>query len=83
LQLVYSCYLIKHGYDYMMWDTGHALDAGPPAPKVSDVDLLAQLNVKPEQVKFVGISHFHFDHTGQANSFPNATLLIDRATGTC
>ena len=76
LQFVYSCYLIKHGDDYMMWDTGQALDAGPAAPKVSDVDLLAQLKVSPDQVKFVGISHFHADHIGQANSFPKATLLI-------
>jgi N-acyl homoserine lactone hydrolase len=76
LQFVYSCYLIKHGNDYMMWDTGQALDAGATAPKVSDVDMLAQLNVKPEQVKFVGISHFHADHIGQANAFPKATLLI-------
>jgi glyoxylase-like metal-dependent hydrolase (beta-lactamase superfamily II) len=76
LQFVYSCYLIKHGSDYMMWDTGQALDAGAVAPKVSDVDMLAQLKVTPEQVKFVGISHFHADHTGQANSFPKATLLI-------
>jgi glyoxylase-like metal-dependent hydrolase (beta-lactamase superfamily II) len=76
LQFVYSCYLIKHGDDYMMWDTGQALDAGAVAPKVSDVDLLAQLKVKPDQVKYVAISHFHADHIGQANSFPKATLLI-------
>ena len=23
IQLVFSCYLIKHGDDYMLWDTGH------------------------------------------------------------
>jgi N-acyl homoserine lactone hydrolase len=76
LQFVYSCYLIKHGNDYMMWDTGQALTAGPVAPKVSAVDLLAQLKVTPDQIKYVGISHFHADHIGQANSFPKSTLLI-------
>ena len=25
LQFVYSCYLIKHGDDYLLWDTGHAM----------------------------------------------------------
>src|SRR5947209_2743274 len=25
LQFVYSCYLIKHGEDYLLWDTGHAM----------------------------------------------------------
>jgi N-acyl homoserine lactone hydrolase len=34
------------------------------------------MKVKPEQVKFVGISHFHADHTGQLDTVPNATLLI-------
>jgi len=45
---------------------------------VSVVDQLAQLNVKPEQIKYVGISHFHADHTGQVGSFPKATLLIGK-----
>jgi glyoxylase-like metal-dependent hydrolase (beta-lactamase superfamily II) len=34
--------------------------------------------VKPEQVKFVGISHFHGDHTGQLTPFSSATLLIGK-----
>src|SRR6185369_11560941 len=35
VQFVFSCYLIKHGDDYMMWDTGHAMTAPNVAPKVS------------------------------------------------
>jgi N-acyl homoserine lactone hydrolase len=78
MQFVYSCYLIKHGDDYMVWDTGQAMSAGAVAPKVSLVDLLGQVKVTPEQVKFVGISHYHGDHIGQANSLPKATLLIGK-----
>lgn len=78
LQFVYSCYLIKHGNDYVLWDTGHSMTAPNVAPKVSIVDQLAQVNVKPEQIKYVGISHYHADHTGQVASFPNATLLIGK-----
>jgi N-acyl homoserine lactone hydrolase len=78
LQLVYSCYLVKHGNDYMMWDTGQATSAGAVAPKIGLVDLLAQMKVTPEQVKYVGISHYHGDHIGQANALPNATLLIGK-----
>ena len=74
----YSCYLIKRGDEYMLWDAGHALTAGAPAPKVSLVDQLAQINIKPEQIKYMGISHYHADHTGQAASFPSATLLIGK-----
>lgn len=78
VQFTYSCYLVKHGDDYFLWDTGHSMMAGAPAPKVSLVDQLAQLKLKPEQIKFVGISHYHADHTGQVASFPGATLLIGK-----
>ncbi len=78
LQFVFSCYLIKHGDDYMLWDTGHAMTAPNVAPKVSLVDQLAKVGVKPEQIKYVGISHYHADHTGQVDSFPNATVLIGK-----
>ena len=78
LPLTYSCYLVRHGVDYMVWDAGHAVGSGPEAPKTSLVDLLRQLKVQPEQVKYVGISHFHADHTGQLLPFTNATLLIGK-----
>ena len=78
LQLVYSCHLIKHGGEYLLWDTGHAMTTPNVAPKVSLVDQLGQLNLKPEQIKYVGISHYHGDHIGQVGSFPKATLLIGK-----
>jgi len=76
VQFVFSCYLVKHGDDYLLWDTGHAMTTPNVAPKVSLVDLLAKIDLKPEQIKYVGISHYHADHTGQVASFPKATLLI-------
>src|SRR5882757_9882115 len=78
LQFVYSCYLVKHGDEYLLWDTGHAMTMPNVAPKVSLVDLLAQISLKPDQIKYVGISHYHADHTGQVDSFPKATLLIGK-----
>jgi N-acyl homoserine lactone hydrolase len=76
LTFVFSCYLIKHGDDYLLWDTGHAMTMPNVAPKVSLVDQLAKINITPDQIKYVGISHYHADHTGQIASFPKATLLI-------
>ncbi|HTP97392.1 MAG TPA: N-acyl homoserine lactonase family protein [Burkholderiales bacterium] len=78
VQFVYSCYVIKHGDEYLLWDTGHSMSAPNVAPKVSVVDQLAQLGVKPDQIKYVGISHYHADHTGQVASFPGAMLLIGK-----
>jgi glyoxylase-like metal-dependent hydrolase (beta-lactamase superfamily II) len=86
-KIVGSCYLIRHGNRYMLWDTGLAesLIGKPyvsPAQTVSLkrslVDQLAQLSVKPDQIEFVGISHWHFDHVSQAFRFPEAKLLIGK-----
>jgi N-acyl homoserine lactone hydrolase len=82
IQLTFSCYLVKHGNDYLLWDTGNPAAAGatpaPTAPKSSLVEQLAQLHLTPEQITFVGISHYHGDHVGQVASFPQATLLIGK-----
>jgi len=82
VQLTFSCYLVKHGNDYLVWDTGNPVATGtapaPTAPTTSLVEQLAQLHLKPEQVTFVGISHYHGDHIGQVASFPQATLLIGK-----
>jgi glyoxylase-like metal-dependent hydrolase (beta-lactamase superfamily II) len=78
VQLAFSCYLIRHGDDYMVWDTGNPAGTAPSSPKTSLVDLLAQLKVTPAQIKYVAISHYHGDHTGQVGSFPGATLLIGK-----
>jgi glyoxylase-like metal-dependent hydrolase (beta-lactamase superfamily II) len=78
VQLTYSCYLVRHGDDYMIWDTGNPVGTTATAPKVSLVELLAQLKLTPARVKYVGISHYHGDHTGQVGSFPQSTLLIGK-----
>lgn len=84
-RLVASCYLIRHGDTYMLWDTGlpAALVGNPNSNPVmtasmreSIVDQLRRINVRPEQVTIVGISHYHFDHVGQAAAFPHARLVI-------
>ena len=84
--LVASCYLIKDGDAYMLWDTGLAAStrtapADPKEPEKASlrktiVEQLAELGIKPEQIGLIGISHYHFDHTGQAASFPHARLIM-------
>jgi N-acyl homoserine lactone hydrolase len=80
-----SCYLIRNGENYLLWDTGlpgelagTSATSGPftTSVKARIVDQLRQIGVAPERVNFVGISHNHFDHIGQAADFPKATLLI-------
>ena len=43
------------------------------------VELLARLDVTPEQVDHVVLTHMHFDHIGNIGLFPNATFSIARA----
>jgi glyoxylase-like metal-dependent hydrolase (beta-lactamase superfamily II) len=72
----------------LLWDTGlprSALgkslskgDVDSEALDVTVVDQLAKIGVSPTQVSYVGISHYHFDHIGQAAEFPEATLLIGK-----
>lgn len=87
-QLTSSCYLVRHGDQYLLWDTGvDGALAGKPAQtggvftillKERIVDQLARLGVKSGDVDYVGVSHYHDDHTGQAADFPAATLLMGR-----
>ena len=58
VQFVYSCYLIKHGDDYMMWDTGQATSAGAVAPKVplvSKARLIEKAATEPPQPRRVAV----------------------------
>ncbi len=86
--IVMSCYLIKHGDDWLLWDAGlprRYLD-GPltegsftTGMRRTIVDQLGELGLGPDDIDYVAVSHAHFDHAGQVNDFPNATLIIQRA----
>lgn len=82
-----SCYLIRHGGRYFLWDTGlpaalagQSTDSGFATISLGKtiVQQLSEIGVRPEQVGMIGISHWHFDHVGQAQHFPNARLLIGK-----
>jgi len=82
-----SCYLIQHGGQQMVWDTGFSADLkgkkNDMGPLVATMDTtlveqLARVGLKPADIDIVAISHMHADHTGQAAQFPNANLLIGK-----
>lgn len=86
-----SCYLIRHDQDYLLWDTGlpgalagQPSAADPAAAFAPSLDRtiaaqLAEIGVAPEAVGRIGLSHGHFDHTGQAADFAHAALMIGAA----
>jgi N-acyl homoserine lactone hydrolase len=84
-----NCYLIKHGGEWMIWDTGHSdkialLKDGAKGPRSTAFvkrTLIRQLNeigVKPDQVGHLAWSHTHADHVGNANLFTAATVYIQK-----
>ena len=86
-EVVASCYLVRHGDDYLLWDTGYpvafkdkSVDRGAAVAslRITIAEQLAQLNLKPADVDVVGISHMHGDHTGQAAEFPSAKLVVGK-----
>ena len=88
MTLVDGCYLLRHGDDYLLWDTGlpaslkgAALsDSGPMSASLEKTidEQLNALGVSKAQIKIVAISHYHFDHVGQLPEFAHAKLLIGR-----
>ena len=84
-QITDSCYLIRHGDQQMIWDTGFAAAIKGQSKDLGDLvihldstlaEQLAQVGLKPADIDVVGISHEHADHTGQAAQFPQARLVI-------
>jgi glyoxylase-like metal-dependent hydrolase (beta-lactamase superfamily II) len=84
-----NCYLIRHAKGLMLWDTGFsdAVAAMPDGlvalggalhmkmPKTL-ASQLAEVGVKTTDVTVIAFSHFHPDHSGNANLFPVAMLYI-------
>jgi glyoxylase-like metal-dependent hydrolase (beta-lactamase superfamily II) len=93
MPFVTNCYLIRHGDDWMLWDTGLAdrvadmPDGQRPAdPRAIHWRLpqklsaqLQQLGLEPSEIKYVAVSHSHGDHIGNVGLFPRSTLLVQKA----
>ena len=83
--LVASCYLVQHGDRLLLWDTGvDGAIAGKPKDAQGTfleekvVSQLQRIGFDAADVTYVGISHYHYDHTGQVADFPDATLLTGK-----
>ncbi|TWS98319.1 N-acyl homoserine lactonase family protein [Reyranella sp. CPCC 100927] len=88
IELSDNCYLIRHGNEWLLWDTGYpdSVAAGPVTTPVGTatraktlVAQLAEVGVKPSDIRFVAVSHTHGDHVGNVDLFEQSTLLIQKA----
>jgi len=82
-----SCYVIRNGERYLLWDaglSGQLLGASMTQwiftmwLDRTIVDQLGDIGLTPENITFLGLSHYHDDHIGQASDFAESTLLMNR-----
>jgi len=90
-----DCYfwLIRSGLGVTLVDCGWERSAGLHgiAPRYRNIDvdetdpveLLARVGVAPGDVDRVIVSHMHFDHVGNLDLFPDATVVMGRAEYNC
>jgi glyoxylase-like metal-dependent hydrolase (beta-lactamase superfamily II) len=87
---VVTCYLIAHPRGTLMWDVGVIPDsafkgsAGPVTEGRSTVNRplkpqLAAIGYKPADITYLAMSHYHSDHTANANDFAGATWIVQQA----
>jgi len=82
-------YLIVHPRGTLMFDSGEIADAqfkdGQPVTSgvmSASKPLLPQLaaaGYKPADITWFALSHYHADHTGNANEFAGATWIVQKA----
>ena len=89
-ELFVPCYLIEHGNERLLWDTGLPLNVagrGKVAMEGGDsflyersiVDQLAAMGIEPADITYVAFSHLHADHAGGANAFAGSNVLMQKA----
>jgi glyoxylase-like metal-dependent hydrolase (beta-lactamase superfamily II) len=82
-------YLIVHPRGTLMFDSGEIADSafkdGQPVTQgvmSASKPLLPQLaaaGYKPADINYFALSHYHGDHTGNANQFAGATWIVQKA----
>ena len=91
--MVVPCYLIVHPKGTLMWDVGVIPDSAfkgeaPVSHSNGSVTIsspkpllpqLAALGYRPEDITYVAFSHYHSDHTANANAFAGSTWLVHAA----
>src|SRR5438067_4118 len=81
------CFLVAHPKGTLMWDVGAVPDRLIPDGGTGTLrkygtstrklqTQLAAIGYTPSDITYLAISHFHWDHVGNANLFATATWLV-------
>ena len=93
IRIPVAMFVIKHPKGNVLFDTGNNDKIikdpsywGPNfaalkpvnTPDISIESQLARIDMKPDDITYVVVSHMHLDHGGNVGKFPNSTLVIQR-----
>jgi glyoxylase-like metal-dependent hydrolase (beta-lactamase superfamily II) len=83
------CFLVAHPRGTLMWDACVVPDSsfkpgGPGTLRYATAtktltSQLAEIGYAPKDISYLALSHFHWDHVGNANLFAGATWLVPPA----
>jgi glyoxylase-like metal-dependent hydrolase (beta-lactamase superfamily II) len=86
LDFITPCYLVVHPKGTLMWDVGQIADVNmPPSGPGSQgpfrvnkklLPQLAELGYRPADITFMAMSHYHSDHSANANEFAGSTWIV-------
>lgn len=88
---VSPCYLIVHPKGTLIWEVGQVPDQDIPDDGTEVVQQtylkakqrlttqLAALGYQPKDITFLAMSHYHADHTANANLFAGSTWIVQQA----
>jgi N-acyl homoserine lactone hydrolase len=88
---VTPCYLIVHPKGSLIWDVGQIPDEQIPGDGTEAVKQgllkarrrlapqLAEVGFSPRDITYIAMSHYHIDHTANANLFAASTWIVQQA----
>jgi len=90
LKMSVPCFLVVHPKGTLMWDVGvvpdsdFKADGAPVNQGMISVTRplkpqLEAIGYEPQDIKYIAFSHYHSDHTANANMFAGSTWLVAQA----
>jgi len=90
LKMSVPCFLVVHPKGTLMWDVGVVPDSdfkGDGSPVSQGFIEVAKplkpqleaIGYEPEDIQYLAMSHYHIDHSANANMFAGSTWLVEQA----
>ncbi len=84
-------FIIEHEKGRLIWDLGLPDSYADRDPEKMDttgiynafireklIDQLTEMEITPDSIAYLAVSHTHFDHIGNGNYFKNSTWIVDK-----